>query len=65
MINKTKAAENDKRDKMRKQLEEARKDPTKVDYADIESIIENDPDGGKSFDIVKLDLGIRPGSCPR
>ena len=56
MANKTKAAENDKRDKMRKELEEARKDPTKVDYADIESIIENDPDGGKSFDIVKLEF---------
>eukprot|EP00956_Cyclotella_meneghiniana_P030727 scaffold78248_cov106-Cyclotella_meneghiniana.AAC.1 len=55
-INKTKAAENDKVSKMKKELQEAAKDPTKVDLSDIDTIIDSDPDGGKSFSLINLEF---------
>ncbi|EJK49860.1 hypothetical protein THAOC_31227, partial [Thalassiosira oceanica] len=54
MTNKTKAAENDKKARVKKELEAAGKD--QVDMTDIENFIETDVDGGKSFELIKLEF---------
>ena len=53
---KHKRAEADKRDNIKKQLEMENKDPSQYDFTDIQQIVDTDDKGGKSSDIIDLEL---------
>ena len=56
ITNKTKAIENEKKDKVRKELEEAAKEPSKVDLSDIDKIVEGKKRVAAHSNPLKLSL---------
>ena len=49
---------NNKTYRAQNELEAAAKDPTKVGLSDIDEIVQNHKDGGKSMDVVHLDFEL-------